>query len=389
MPAKKRHKTKYAGVLYIESTIGRAGKPERIYYIMYRMDGKLIEEKVGRQFQDDMTPARASAIRTARMQRKELPNRQRRQALKAAANGEVARWTVSRLWEEYRAQRRQNKALAVDTGRYLKYIEQQFGKKEPKEIIPLDVDRLRLRLGKRLKPQTIKHVLNLLDAIVSFGVKKGLCGGFRFKIKKPTVHNLRTEDLTREQMSLLLRAIEEDPHVHAGNLMKLVLFTGMRRGELFNLKWDNVDFERGFINIHDPKGGPSQTVPLNEAARNLLLNHIQTESPFVFPGRHGKRRVNISEAINRIKHKAGLPKDFRPLHGLRHAYASMLASSGKVDMYTLQRLLTHKSPVMTQRYAHLRDETLKRAADVAGDLIEQAVNGKSQEKVVHIDGGQE
>ena len=76
--------------------------------------------------------------------------------------------------------------------------------------------------------------------------------------------------------------------------------------------------------------------------------------------------------MNRIKRRAKLPADFRPLHGLRHAYASMLASSGKVDMYALQKLLTHKSPIMTQRYAHLRDETLKAAAGLMDDLVGQA-----------------
>jgi integrase len=56
------------------------------------------------------------------------------------------------------------------------------------------------------------------------------------------------------------------------------------------------------------------------------------------------------------------PKDFSPMHGLRHLYASMLASSGKVDMYVLQKLMTHKSPKMTQRYAHFKDEALKNGA---------------------------
>ncbi len=79
---------------------------------------------------------------------------------------------------------------------------------------------------------------------------------------------------------------------------------------------------------------------------------------------------------------SGLPKDFRPLHGLRHVFASMLASSGQVDMYTLQKLLTHKSPLMTQRYAHLRDDTLKRASNLAGDLINQAVNSNGELKKV-------
>jgi integrase len=58
----------------------------------------------------------------------------------------------------------------------------------------------------------------------------------------------------------------------------------------------------------------------------------------------------------------------------------MLASSGEVDMYTLQKLLTHKSPQMTQRYAHLRDDTLKKAADLAGKLISEASIVSSENK---------
>jgi hypothetical protein len=56
MPAQKRHKTKYAGVYYIEGTAVGSNKKEKIYYIMYRKDGRQIHEKAGRQYQDDMTP---------------------------------------------------------------------------------------------------------------------------------------------------------------------------------------------------------------------------------------------------------------------------------------------------------------------------------------------
>jgi site-specific recombinase XerD len=79
--------------------------------------------------------------------------------------------------------------------------------------------------------------------------------------------------------------------------------------------------------------------------------------------------VDIRKTVDPIKAAAGLPKDFRPMHGLRHVFASMLASSGEVDLYTLQKLLTHKSPMMTQRYAHLRDEALRAASSVAGRII--------------------
>lgn len=91
-----------------------------------------------------------------------------------------------------------------------------------------------------------------------------------------------------------------------------------------------------------------------------------------FQGFGGGQRVNIGKQVAKIRDDAGLPKDFRPLHGLRHVYASNLASSGQVDMYTLQKLLTHKDPLMTQRYAHLRDDALKEASALAGSIIEQA-----------------
>ena len=80
-----------------------------------------------------------------------------------------------------------------------------------------------------------------------------------------------------------------------------------------------------------------------------------------------------------------MPDGFRPIHGLRHVYASMLASSGQVDMYTLQKLLTHKSPVMTQRYAHLRDDVLKRASEVASNIIQYASKKEADQQVVTLE----
>ena len=94
---------------------------------------------------------------------------------------------------------------------------------------------------------------------------------------------------------------------------------------------------------------------------------------YVFPGRDGGPRKDIHHQVNRIRDRAGLEKEFRPFHGLRHYFASTLASSGRVDLYTLQRLLTHKSPQMTQRYAHLRSEALKEASEVAPKEIEKAL----------------
>jgi integrase len=263
--------------------------------------------------------------------------------------------------------------LVTDENRYQNHIKPLLGYREPKATTPFDVDRLRLTLLKSRKPGTVKNVLELLRRLVNFAAKKHLCSVPSFIIEMPKVNNLKTEDLTPDQLSALLEAIEQDPNTQAANFMKMALFTGMRRGELFKLQWQDVDFDRGFIHIRDPKGGQDQTIPLNQVARKLLEAHPRTCSPYIFPGRNGNQRVDINKQVNRIKKAAGLPKDFRPMHGLRHTYASMLTSSGQVDLYTLQKLLTHKNSAMTQRYAHLRDERLQKASDLAGDLISQVM----------------
>jgi integrase len=380
MPILARKKTGYKGVFYIDGTDPATGKPEKIFYIRYRKAGKMIEEKAGRQ-SEDMTPARANLLRAEKMHGKTPSRQEDREQREAAKKAEAARWTVDRLWQEYSAQKQNSKGLKVDRGRYEKYLKPKLGSKEPREIAHLDLDRLRIGLAKTRKPQTVKHVLALLNRIINFGAKKGLCPGLSFKIEFPKVNNKKTEDLTGEQLQALLEVMEQDPKLQAANLMKMALFTGMRRGELFRLQWQDVDFERGFIHIRQPKGGVDQKIPLNQAARELLNAHPRTSSPFVFPGRGGNQRTDINKQVTRIKKAAGLPKDFRALHGLRHVYASMLASSGQVDLYTLQKLLTHKSAAMTQRYAHLRDEALRRASDLAGDILMQAMNGNGKKAV--------
>lgn len=372
----KRKKTSYPGIFFRESK--RVGGPgiEKVFYVVFKKDGKTFEEKAGRQYADDMTPARAAHIRAERIEGKRMSRKEARQAEKAKKQAEADKWTLDKLFAEYMNARPEGKSKKTDSSRYQNYLQPVFGDKEPCKIDALSADRLRIKLLKKKSPQTVKHVLNLLTWTVNFGVKNNLCAGLNFHVKKPVVNNEKTEDLTPEQLDRLLTAIDQDINFQASNLMRLALFTGMRRGELFKLKWKDLDFERGFINIADPKGGPDQKIPLNEPAKKLLKSHEKTGSKFVFPGRGGRRRVTISKAVNRIKARANLPKDFRPLHGLRHVFASMLASSGQVDMYTLQKLLTHKGPLMTQRYAHLRDETLQNASRLMGDLIKNVANKK-------------
>jgi len=90
-----------------------SGKMEKIFYIRYKKDGKLIEEKVGRQFRDHMTPAKASKIRAERIEGRDLPNRVKRELERKKKERELNRWTIDRLWEECKRYRPDLKGIRI------------------------------------------------------------------------------------------------------------------------------------------------------------------------------------------------------------------------------------------------------------------------------------
>ncbi|MGA9111643.1 MAG: integrase, partial [Smithella sp.] len=296
MPKQDRIKTKYPGVYYIPK------EKEKVFYIYYRSNGKQIEEKAGRQFADDMTAAKAAGIRAERSKGKEPSNNARREKVKAAKEAESGKMTLARLWDEYEANRADSKAINTDKGRFQKYLFPEFGNKEPHNIIRLDIDRLRVRLLKTLKPQTVKHILGLLKRIVHFGVARQLCQPLNFEIEPVKVDNQKTEDLNPEQLKRLLTVIDNTTDIEAANIMRLALYTGMRRGEMFKLKWNDIDFQRGFIAIKNPKGGVSQKIPMNEQARQVLENHPKTEGKEnIFLRPDGEPFTDIRRRVNPIK----------------------------------------------------------------------------------------
>ena len=124
-------------------------------------------------------------------------------------------------------------------------------------------------------------------------MKRNLCLGLQFVIELPKVNNIRTEDLNPEQLENLLMVLDQEKDIHAAAMIKLALYTGMRRGEMFRLKWQDLDFQRGFIKLVDPKGGKDSQIPMNDSALKLFRDHPRTESEYVFPGRKGGPRTDI------------------------------------------------------------------------------------------------
>ena len=197
-----------------------------------------------------------------------------------------------------------------------------------------------------------------------------MTNGLSFPVEMPTLNNQRTETLTEEELKKLLSAMDQDSDQNIAKIMKMALYTGMRKGEIFNLKWTDLDFSNRLITIRNPKSGRDEHIPMNQSTYDLLKSHLvhDLNPELVFPNKFGKKRVDIRKGVDRIKKRAGLPKEFRGMHGLRHVFASRLASSGKVDLYRIQKLLTHKSPQMTQRYAHLHNEVLREASEVMDNI---------------------
>ena len=383
-----RHQTEKVGVFYILGKQRAKVKPvpggsaseekaDKIYYIMYRLDGKKVEEKVGRE-SERMTPAKAAKLREQRIHGISLPNTERRRIRKEKAQAEADRWTIGKLWDAYKENKPNFKGIVTDENRFKNYL-QDFAKLSPEEVNTQMVDTLRLRLTKSgKKAGTTKNVLELLRRIINFGVKKGLCSWqdpSRLHFEMPKLNNTKTEMLTEDERKRFIAAAKGAANRKAGQLMLMAYYTGMRRSELFRLKWLHIDQENGFINIvgenqEGAKSNRDERIPLNQPTRDLLREIEDNDSEYVFPGKDGLSRLtDINKQANAIKKGAGLPKDFRPLHGLRHTFASVAVSNG-VPLSHVQKMLTHKDPTLTQRYAHLEDQALKNAANNVGALLE-------------------
>ncbi len=376
MPKMQRYSVPgYAGVFYIEANRAAKKGVEKIYYIRYRKNGKLIEEKVGRQFKDNMTPAKASSIRGLRIEGCNPTNQGNRERIKEEKLKEISSYSFIRLFSLFEESKHENRSLKDDRTRFALHVAPFIGRKVISALTTQDIEKIRRKMEKDGKsPQTVKHVLTLIKRLVNFALKNGyiafIPGTLHFDM--PVVDNKVTENLTSEQMAKLLQVLDEEEDKIFASLIRLALFTGMRRGALLNLQWTDLDFERNIITLRGDVAKKKKTeyIPMNEKAKEILLAVPRTTSPYVFPGRdNDKPRVNITDILKRVKEKAGLPENFRPLHGLRHSFASWLANSGQVSMYELQKLLTHSSPLMTQRYAHLHDEALKRASNLTTNLF--------------------
>ena len=183
--------------------------------------------------------------------------------------------------------------------------------------------------------------------------------------------------LTAEEMARLNAVLTRDefwcPHIVA--IVRLLMLTGCRFGEIAALEWDWIKDRR--IHLPDSKSGP-RTVWLSSAARAVIdaIPRYSPDCPYLFPARPPTRPIDtIQRQWDRIRDEAGLPG--LRLHDLRHSWASTAAMNG-VDMVTIAKLLGHALVETTERYVHLSDRSVADAADRVSNRIHAALAGREE-----------
>jgi integrase len=287
--------------------------------------------------------------------------------------------------------------LKADRGRIDHHLRPLLGRLRVDHILRADVERMRdavtagktaekIESGEKRQSGSVAtggkgvaaQCVALVSAIFAFGVERGLCADNPARgVKKAPVRKVE-RFLSEAEIAQLAEALDAEAQ-RSGNpypsaAIKLLLLTGCRRGEIVNLYWAHVDFERECLYLPDSKTG-AKVVYLNAPARVLLQELPRmADNPRVIPGmRADSASAAIENSWSRVRSAVGLA-DVR-LHDLRHSFASVGAAGG-LSLPIIGALLGHKHAATTQRYAHLSADPLRAANDAVGARIAAAMSRK-------------
>jgi len=254
---------------------------------------------------------------------------------------------------------------------FIKALEDAFGSIPLRSFTTMLIEEYqsnKLKAGK--KPATVnRHVATLKhmftkayewDMIEEYVWKKVR------KVKLLEENNRRLRFLSKEECQNLLEKCDS----HVRPIVVTALNTGMRKGEILSLKWENVDMNHGFILLTDTKNGERREIPINETLMTTLKGlPRRIDGKYVFYDPHtDKPYQDVKRSFNTACKKVGI-YDFH-FHDLRHTFASHLVMAG-VDITTVKELLGHKSLAMTMRYAHLAPAHKVKAVSVLDGALNE------------------
>lgn len=246
----------------------------------------------------------------------------------------------------------------------------RFGPLKVKEVTRRDVEAMILAM--KATPYRANRVRALLSKMFALAVAWGwradnpAAGVAKFQEQK------RDRWLREEELRRLIAILDTHPNQRAANIVRLLILTGARKGEVMGATWDQFDLERGVWTkpAHTTKQRRTEHTPLSGQAVALLRDlraRAGDQDQFVFPGdTPGKPIMDIKKFWREVSTAAAI-SDAR-IHDLRHTFASHLVSSG-VSLPIVGRLLGHTQPQTTHRYAHLADDPLRNAAEEFGQRL--------------------
>ncbi len=249
------------------------------------------------------------------------------------------------------------------------WIAPVVGNKPFKDISPFDLEKIKKSMNsKKQSPRSIQYALALIRQIFNYAkIMKIYHGDSPTKnVKAPKIDNKRHKFLSHDEADKLLKALKmKSEQLYEISLVSL--HCGLRAKEIFSLKWGDVDLERRQILIKDTKNNSNRVAYMTNDLVEMFSNKERKKpNELVFPDRNKKEIMKISnvfpKTVKDLKLNEGIvdPRDKVVFHSLRHTYASWMVENG-TDLYTVKQLLGHKTLAMTERYSHVRNETLQKA----------------------------
>lgn len=373
----------------------------KTYFIAYRAGGggrsaPQREYKIGRHGEITADQARAEASRllgSVRLGGDPAGDR-------SDARSEMSVADLCDLYLKEGAATKKASTLLNDRQRIERHIKPLLGRKRISAVTSADIERFQQDVAngrtavkrdggdrKRTDPVArggkgvASRTLGQLGAVFAFAVKRGLCPSNPVRGVKRFQDGQSQRYLSAKEMGDLGKALMDLPANTKGkNIIRLLVLTGARKGEIEKLRWSEVDFGRSCLFLGDSKTG-AKVVQVGAAALECLKSIDRADgSPFVFPseGDPAKPYVGTPAVWRRIRTEAGL-HDVR-LHDLRHSYASTAAAGG-MPLQLIGKLLGHRNVKTTAQYAHLADDPVKQAADRTASATEAALKGQSGEVV--------
>jgi integrase len=350
----------------------------RAFVLNYRVNGRERRYTIGSYPDWSVAAAREEAKRLKREVNKGYDTMGQKHADRTAP-------TVADLSDRYLSEhaiRKAPRAQRDDRSMIEKLVLPEIGRLKVFEVRREDIDRLHREVS-RTRPIRANRMVQMLSKMFALAIRWEYRSDNPVKGIHRNPEERRTRYLSADEMGRLTSVLATHENQASANVIRLLLLTGARRGEVMGATWNQFDLEAGTWtkpSAHT-KQKKEHRVPLSAPAIQLLSG-IRAEagaSSHVFPGRKpGEPLTDIKNFWAGVCRKAEL-EDCR-IHDLRHTYASILASAG-LSLPVIGALLGHTQPNTTARYSHLFDDPLREATERVGKLIGAVERGQFGEIV--------